>query len=231
MGRRNKVKIYSLIWCNHGKQKELITSTKTEPEIYSVFNSMVEESRNVEFPMRFNNEKTKIVECDHELVIIKCKQKNDEHVNKVRDDSGKFINYQTDDDDWIVVDRAPYYVEETFFVYGYHPRYQRKDFKWIYENFISKDGNNKYMFKTVVVYKNKLLVECNGQLEMVICKNVSDAIRLYNKLQEKSDEDKLKYIVFLGNASTSKYKEDWAKRIQSLTGWNMKKVHRSSTRP
>ena len=43
--------------------------------------------------------------------------------------------------------------EETFWVYGYHPVFQRKDFTWIYENLISNDIG-KYNIKQVL-YINK----------------------------------------------------------------------------
>ena len=57
-----------------------------------------------------------------------------------------------------------------------------KTFKWIYENYIEKNCN-KYNFKNVVIFKNKLIVDINGGLNMVLCKNVSDCIRLYNQLE------------------------------------------------
>lgn len=230
MSRRNKKKIYSIIFANHGKQKEVICSEETETKIYKRFNQLLKENKKIVFPMRFNNEKHVMVESEHELIIIKCRDYLDNQVNKVKDDTGKFINYQTDNEDWIVVNRAPYNVEETFWVYGYHPKIQRKTFQWIFENFIAKDANNKYMFKTIVLYLNKILIECNGHLEMVICKNKSDSIRMYNLLEQFCKKGKYKYVAFFGDLANSKYKSDWKKKIMNLTHWDSKKVGRSSTR-
>ena len=231
MARRNKKKIYSIILVNHSKQLHTIYSDTTEEKIYRKFEKLLKENKKVMFPIRYNNHEHVMIESEYELVIIKCRDENESLTNKVRTDSGEFIDYTTTDDDWIVIDRAPYNIEETFWVYGYHPRIQRKDFKWIFDNFISADAKNKYMFKTVQIYKNKLLVDCNGKLEMVICKNKQDGIRLYNKVEEESKRNKLKYIIFMGDVSKSKYRSDWIKRIKELTHWSDEKVKRSSTRP
>ena len=169
-----------------------------------------------------------MIDSEYELVIIKCRDENESLVNKVRTDSGEFIDYATTDEDWIVIDRAPYDIEETFWVYGYHPRLQRKDFNWIFDTFITKDAKNKYMFKSVQVYKNKLLVDCNGKLEMVICKNKQDGIRLYNTIEIEAVKKKLKYIAFMGDITMSKHKKDWLKRIKELTHWSDEKIKRST---
>ena len=229
--RRNKVKIYRIIHTNHGKYRDAVCSEATEEKIYKKFNSILEKNKKeVVFPMRYNNMEHVMVESEHELVIIKCKDELDKDVNKIKDDSGAYVNYKTNDDDWIVIDRAAYEIEETFWVYGFHPRYQRKTFMWIFENFILKDSKNKYMFKTVVIYHNKLLVECDGKLEMVICKNKSDCMRMYNMLEEFANKRKCKYIMFMGDIAHSKYKVDWIRKIQKLTNWPLSKVERLSTR-
>jgi hypothetical protein len=108
---------------------------------------------------------------------------------------------------------------------------QRKDFNWIFKEFVEKDAKDKYKFKSIVMFKNKILFDCNGHLEMVICKNVSDSTRMYNLIEEMAKKKKFKYIAFMGDVTHSKYKMDWANRIKELTHWNNKKVLRSSTRP
>ena len=181
--------------------------------------------------MRYNNHEHVMKECNYELIIIKGKDEFDNSVQKIKDEYGKFINYESSDEDWIIYDRANYDIEETFWVYGYHPRIQRKDFNWIFDTFIEKDAKNKYIFKSVVVYKNKLLIDYNGKLEMVICKNKSDCVRMYNMIEKKSVEKKHTNIAFMGDIADSKYKKMWMDKIRELTHWNDKKIERSSTRP
>lgn len=231
MARRPKKNLYHIILVNHDKMKEDLFWTDSEATVNKEFNTMVEENKSVVFPIKFNNNKTEIIESSYEIMIIKARDKTESRETKVMDEYGKFVNYATNDDDWIIYDRSPYYIEETFWVYGYHPRLQRKDFKWIYDNFISNNSNNKYLFKTVQLFKNKILVECNGKLDMVICKNKQDAIRMYNMIEEWCKRDKMKYVGFMGDLSYSRYKSDWITKIQKLTNWTRKKITRMSTRP
>ena len=231
MARRPKKNLYHIILVNHDKMKEDLFWTDSVAAVNKDFKSMVEENKSVVFPIKFNNNKTEIIESSYEIMIIKARDKTESRETKVMDEYGKFVNYATNDDDWIIYDRSPYYIEETFWVYGYHPRLQRKDFKWIYDNFISNNSNNKYLFKTVQLFKNKILVECNGKLDMVICKNKQDAIKMYNMIEEWCERDKMKYIGFMGDLSYSKYKSDWITKIQKLTNWTRKKITRMSTRP
>ena len=231
MARRPKKNLYHIILVNHDKMKEDLFWTDSVATVNKEFKTMVEENKSVIFPVRFNNNKTEIIESSYEIMIIKARDKTESRETKVMDEYGKFVNYATNDDDWIIYDRSQYYIEETFWVYGYHPRLQRKDFKWIYDNFISNNSNNKYLFKTVQLFKNKILVECNGKLDMVICKNKQDAIRMYNMIEEWCERDKMKYVGFMGDLSYSKYKSDWITKIQKLTNWTRKKITRMSTRP
>ena len=229
--QRNKVKIYSIILTNHGKIKCSICSEKTEKAIYKRFNALLKEcSEKVIFPIRYNNHEHVMKPSDYEIVILKCRDEFEKGENMVRDANGEFINYKTDENNWIVIDRAQYDIEETFWVYGYHPRIQRKTFMWVFENFILKDSKNKYMFKTIVLYHNKILIECGDKLDMVICKNKSDSIRFFNLLEKYANKNKCKYILFLGDIAHSKYKHDWMNKIQKLTNWSMTKIKRLSTR-
>ena len=230
--KKNKPKknIYQILLVNHGKQLKQLDSASTEKKIMTKFNSMLKENKNVIFPKIFNNLKHVMVEADYELVIIKLKQDGDEEITKVRDVYGKYTNYKSSSSDWIVIDRAHYDIEETFWVYGYHPKLQRKDFNWIFENLIEIDAKNREKFKTVQIYHNKVLIDNSGKLDMVICKNKKDAIRMHNLIQEWCLKRKYKYIAFMGDLMNSKYKIDWMKRIVELTNWSYDKVKRLSTR-
>lgn len=231
MRKKPKIHIYHIILTNHGKQLSDLFYASSEEKVNKKFSSMLKENKKVVFPMMWNNHKHVMVESDYELIIIKSKDEFENSVSKIRDEYGKFINYEASNKNWIICDRAPYNIEETFWVYGYHPRMQRKNFNWIFDTFIEKDAKNKYMFKSVVVYKNKLLIDYNGKLEIVICKNKSDCVRMYNKIEKLAGEKKYKYIAFMGDIANSKYKSLWMNRIRELTHWNNKKIERSSTRP
>ena len=231
MSGRNKVKIYAIILTTHGKMVRTVCSAKTEKEIYKEYNRLLKESKSVMLPVRYNNLKHVMVPAEYELVIIKCKQEGDKDVTQVRDDSGRYVNYETDNEDWIVVDRGPYDVEETFWVYGYHPRLRRKDFRWIMENIFEKNVGDKYYFKTVVAFANKLLVDTPDGLEMVICKNRHDCIRMYNLAEDICMKRKYRNVLFMGLVDKGPNRKRWFDKIRELTNWNDVKINRTSTRP
>ena len=163
-------------------------------------------------------------------MIIKEKQKNDSKETKLRDEYGRYISYITTSDKWIIINRADYYREESFWVYGFHPQLDRKDFNWIFKNYIKKNCN-KYSFKNILVFKNKLIIDINGELNIIFCKNKSDSIRLYNQLEVYAKKNKLKYIIWGGDISYSQFKKDLIDRLLKFTGWTFRKLNRSSLRP
>lgn len=227
---KSKKYIYHIILTSNDKEIKDIYHSAKESSVYSKFHKLIEDNKNdIKFPVQYINNKG-IKEANYELIIIKSKDKKDPSETKIRDEYGRFINYVSSSSDWIILDRAHFDREETFWVYGFHPQLQRKDFTWIYENYIKKDCN-KYNFKNVIVYKNKLLIDIQGELNMVLCKNKSDSVRLFNALEEQALKDKLKYIIWSGYVVSTYYKKEWCKRIMKLTGWPKLKVIRPSLRP
>ena len=75
-----------------------------------------------------------------------------------------------------------------------------------------------------------MLIESNGDFDMVICKTKDDSIRLYNMIEGFSMKNKFKSTLFMGDIADSGYKGEWIRRIVEKTGWNEQKVQRLSTR-
>lgn len=229
--KKNKVKIYTIIVVNHKKHKYIVKSVATESEAYRLFHQLLKDTKKLIFPMRFNNENHVMVRSDYELVIIKCRDENEPTVNKIKDDNGMYVNYEASNTDWIIVDRAPYEVEETFWIYGYHPRIQRKTFQWVFDNFILPNEEHKSKFKEIYAYNNKICIDCEGKMEMVICKTREDSARFYNLLEEWCKKRNMKYVSFMGSNRGSNYSKYWFDKIQQLTNWDRLKINRPSTRP
>ena len=226
-----KKHIYLIILTNHGKQIKHLFYTDTEPKVYKEFRRLIKESERIKFPIKFNNNKTAIIPSQYELVIIKVKADNESAITKVRDEYGKYTDCQTSSPDWIVLERAQYYIEETFWVYGFNPTYQRKTYEWIVDELVKKSITEPDCFKSIVVYLNKLLIDTNGKLDMVICKNKSDCARLYNEIEKVIQKAKYKNVAMLGDIAKSKYASMWIDKIRKLTHWNNEKIWRYSTRP
>jgi len=227
---KHKNTVYNIILANHGKHIKTLDWSNSEKGIYKKLKRLLDKNEEVQFPVMYNNHEHVMLPSDYELIIIKTKNTGDKKVVSLKDDYGRFTPYETNNEDWVIFDRAPYKMEETFWVYGYHPRLQRKTYQWILDNFFIKDGKDKSVFKTVQVYNNKLLIDINGKLEMVLCKNKNDSVRLYNMIEDFSRKNKFKTTLFMGDLFRSQNVKEWIDRIVELTGWKRMKVMRLSTR-
>jgi len=226
--RTPKKNIFQIILTSNGKMIKSLYNCASEKLVNKKFEELVKENENIRFPVKFINI-GKLVDANYELYII---QRNDENKKstKLKNEHGKIINFETDNENWIIYDRENYYKEETFWVYGFHPVFQRKDFKWIYNNLILSN-TNKSNLKQVFVFRNKLLISTTYSLNMVLCKNESDCIRLYNELEKECKQNKIKYVFFSGDAYNSSLKKLWYSKIMNLTGWSYTKVRRRNLRP
>lgn len=223
---------YQLILLKNNERVKSISNHKYKKSVYTKFNKMINECReNVVFPRMFEN-RHRIYSVKYELAIIKMKESYESDVTKLKNEYGQYVDHVSDSEQWIVLEKEPYYFEEYFFAYGYNPKTQRKDFNFIYDNFVKKYKDNKYEFLNVWIYKNKVCFESASHMDMVLCKNKDDAIRMVNKIEEYAKRDKIKYILFSGDYSCNrKYSLIAIEKIQKLTNWNHKKILRLSTRP
>ena len=131
-----------------------------------------------------------------------------------------------------MLDKFPYDVEETFWVYGHDPLRGRKTFRWIYDNIVLAGIETAYDIKRVMLYKNKVVVKDDaGNLDIVFCKTVGDGIRFYNLLGEWTARDKVRQVMFLGNYSEI---GDRRRRLEAelmeRTGWTARKIQMSTSK-
>lgn len=229
MARKSKKKIYHIITSSRGKQINDIYQTSSELNVNKKFGDLLKANEDVVFPVKYNN-CHKIIPSDYEYIIIKCKEEGDNDVTRLRNEDGKFVNLSTTDGDWVVYDRGPMLVEETFWVYGYHPKFQRKTFDWIFNEFIAKKDDKREL-KNVVVFQNKLIVDTNGRLEMVLCKNKEDAVRMYNMIDSWCKEKKIKFVTFGGDVFHTHLRKRWYEKLEKWTSWPWRKLSRNSLRP
>lgn len=222
---------YHIIITRDNKQVEFIGFFRKESKANAKFHQLVKESENVKFPVKFININRSIIEANYEIVLIKYKEEGENKTTLLRNQYGEFVEHETNNENWIVYDKAPYYKEETFWVYGFHPLIQRKTFDFIFENLIKPKAIKKDTMLNVMVYKNKLLLETTNNLDLIICKNHSDCVRLYNTIEEESKKSKFKFILFNGDWNTRNKSKIIVDKIKQLTNWNDLKIKRNSTRP
>lgn len=217
---------YKIISCRNGIQNKFIGKYRTIEDAYNVFNELKFNDKNIIFQSVITGD-DKMKNSVDEYIII---EKTDSKPNVLRNEYGKLVEQNVNKDGWVVIDKFRYKREETFWVYGYNSKNDRKTFLWVYNNLVVNDSDG-FNFKRVFLYKNKLIIKDDIEnIEMVLCKDVSDAVRMYNKIEEWVKIDKNKQILFLGDFSDiGDKRRKLEDELIKLTGWSKKKVQMKTT--
>ena len=219
---------YKVISCRNQKQNKYLGVFNDVKKAYTLIDKLMEESKAVVFPKTTVSTKGQ-GECIDEYLILK-RSNNDEEPALLRNEFGKLVEHRTDTEKWVIFDKFRYYSEETFWVYGYDPKYGRKTFTWIYDVILTKNISSKYDIRRVFVYKNKIIIKHDSaDMDIIFCKTKSEAIKFYNMLSKWVIRDKLTQIFFGGayggkNQRTTMIIND----ICNYTGWDRKKVMRDN---
>jgi hypothetical protein len=144
----------------------------------------------------------------------------------VRDELGRNKPVDIKSDKWSLIHKDDFLYEEKFTVYGYDERLETKD---IIKKILLR-RNKKDKIKQINYVINKVLIYQNGDFDVIVCKNSSDARRLYKTLREFCETNKVNNIMFTGLVG-KRNRTKLYKRIVEKTGWTMNKTYRSSTRP
>ena len=220
---------YKIVICRNGKQIQYVDRFRTTDDAYARMNELVKESEKVIIPSRMIH-RNEVKDVVYEYLILE-RNFGDKENAMLRNEFGKLVEHKTTSKDWVIFDKAKFNVEETFWVWGYNNKTDRKDFSWIYNNLLVPLVETKYDAVRVMLYKNKVVIKNDrDELEMVICKCVDDAVRVYNKMEEFVKRDKIKQIFFMGSYSNrGERKTNLENEIMELTGWDKSKVQMSST--
>ena len=217
---------YKVVSCHNGRQDGYIGAYVKVEDAYETVGRLLEESKGVIFPARVQITDT-IINSRDEYLILQKDRAGDREAPLLRNEYGKLVRQETNSDTWVILDKFRYDVEETFWVYGYDPVRGRKTFEWIYHNIITGDIETSYDIKRVMLYKNKIVVKDDaGNLDIVFCKTVGDAIRFYNLLGEWVLEKKMKKnILMLGDYSgIGDKRRALEKELVGRTGWTIRKI-------
>ena len=219
---------YKIVACLNNKQKAYIGNYNKLSEAYEKINQLLEESKKVVYPAIYTksneNEQMK-----YEYLILE-KNSNRENNIVLRNDFGKLVEQKTNSDVWKIVDKFSFDVEETFWVWGYDKKTDRKTFSWICDNLILHWFKNEYDILFILTYKNKLIIKNDeDDMNIVFCKNISECIRLYNEIKEKIKKNNR--IYFIGSYDKiGNRRKKLEESLMELTGWSKEKIQRPFTK-
>lgn len=213
MAKEKKI-TYRIVLTIDGKQKKNLFTTKNRITCFEEFKKLNDISRRVMFPKEFNNN-FGINPCKYQILLLKKLG-----VDAIKENSEIF------GDDWKVVIKEDYNIEETFMMYGYDSRYERKNIVDLIKIILKC---NKIVTDIIVV-NNKIMIYNSDYFNLVVCKCGSDARRLNNILYQLFSTVKGTKLLFLGvaNLEHTTYLYDI---IEEETGWGRGRIRRTSTRP
>ena len=218
--------LYRVILTKNGEYKKTLHKCKTHDTSFINFNKIKMEN-NVLFKKEFINYKG-IIPVKHKIYVVKDYEETDKP-RLVRNRYGKLMNEKPIFGIWTVLHDSEYELEESFWVYGYDSKADRKSILDIIGLLMIGMGD-KQKTKQVVVVNNKLLIHVEDQFEMVICKCKKDAQRLHHALAKAVTDNKIKNLFFMGTAN-KKMCGDYYELIHEHTGWDYTKIWRTTTRP
>jgi hypothetical protein len=212
------------------KLVELTYASNREDAMKKFQKLLVENKEKVRFEVKYVQLDNEMVESNYELLLLRKRSDLEKSESFVRNDYGQLIPHKTNDDKWVIAKKSKYLLEENFWLYGFHPTYERKDFNYILNNVLLTNGKTNNTIKRVMVFYNKLIIEKDDDFDIVICKNQNDCVRLYNELEKECLGKKIKTIMFFGFVRDSN-KTNIIEKIMVKTGWDKRKITRKSTKP
>jgi len=218
--------LYRIILTKNGEYKKTLHKCRKEKTSYVNFNK-IKMDNDVLFKKEFVNNNG-IVPVKYKIYVVKDYEETDKP-RLVRDKLGKLVYEKPIYGIWTILHDSNYDIEETFWVYGYNKRKDRKIIADIIQLLMMGMGDPKKT-KQVVVVNNKLLIHVEDQFEMVICKCKKDAQRLHHTLAKAASDNKIKNLFFMGT-SNKKMAGDYYELIHKHTGWDYTKIWRTTTRP
>lgn len=150
-------------------KKKIINKFKTYKRALLQFETIVEESKNVIFPIKFENGVSSI----YELSILERKPKNNEKLF-IKDEFGRQVRVDLDDNEFVIKKIVYYDIEEEFLDYQTKKKIDSKNF---IKKYLSKSG-----VKMISKLNNKIIVQINESYSLFTFKNTSDADRFLDDL-------------------------------------------------
>jgi hypothetical protein len=150
-------------------KKKIINKFKTYKRALLQFETITGESKNVIFPVKFENGVSSI----YELAILERKTKNDEKLF-IKDEFGRQVRVDLEDGEFYIKKIVYYDIEEEFLDYQTKKKIDSKNFM---KKYLSRSG-----VKMISKINNKIVVQINELYSLFTFKNTSDADRFLDDL-------------------------------------------------
>jgi hypothetical protein len=150
-------------------KKKIINKFKTLKKTVAQFNKLLEESNDVIFPVKYENGTS----STYELSILEKRKANNEKLF-IKDEFGRQIKVNLDDDDFTINKIVSYNIEEEFLDYQTKKKINSKEF---IQKYLKVTG-----IKMISKLNNKVIVQIDENYKLFTFKNDSDSNRFLDEL-------------------------------------------------
>jgi len=213
--------MYQIVLTENRKKIKVLYTYSREHDVKYRFEKL--KSQEIFFPKTKTYKDKKLVDVNYEMLLIKKRDEGDEN-RIIKNELGKFVEETVDDNEWVIIDVAPYPMEENFNVSGANRKLNAKEIV----EYVVLPNKQKKNPKQVLMLNNKIVVE-SSELYLITCKNIDETIRLYNKIRTYCFDNKITDIIFFGSISKIDRKP-WYKKIHDRTGVGYNRLYRSNSR-
>lgn len=211
------------------KKRGLVGKYTTFEKAKMAIEQLKKENESVIFERRYTLKDKMAKKAKNEYIVFRKKFPDETEVVAnafFRNEYGRYVEHKLSaESNFYIIDKIEKKIEDTFWVFGYHPNTDRKTFLWVYENIFSSGFEGIYDIKRVFLYHNKIVVvNDSGNSELIICKCYADAIRFYNMMRSYC---KSRRYLFMGNVTAkSALRPMLEEIIQKKTGWAVEKINK-----
>ena len=211
---------HSIIITKNKKKVEHVTHRWWLYDAQDTFDKLVKQNSNdVLFPTTVDKVNKPESTVEYEILLLQKTNGMSENVTGIKDKDGKYVDHViVDRNDYRLLDKRPWRVEETFYVYGYHPGEDRKDCRFIIDELIRK-GATPVNIKQVFTFGNKVFIKTDDDFDFVLCKDENEALRLYDALEIYCEKLKIMDRVFFTGPLPEKLKSNLINEMVEKTGW------------
>lgn len=213
--------MYQIVLTENRKKIKVLHTYSRESDVNYRFEKL--KSQGIFFPKTKIYRDKKLVDVNYEILLLK--KRNEGDVNRtIKNELGKFVEETVDDNEWVIVNTSPYYMEEVFNVSGSNRKLTAKEVV----DYVVLPNKQKKVPKQVLMINNKIVVE-GLNLYLVTCKDIEETIRLYNKIRTYCYDNEIGDIIFFGSVPKENRKT-WYKKIYERTGVDYNRLYRSNSR-
>ena len=163
---------YEIVLFKNKEKKKIIKKFITLDRAKAFYNKLIKESDKVIFQKLTENGK----DCEFELGLLKKGKTNGEPIY-IKDDLGRNVKVELDNDDYSVLKIQKYNIEEIFLDYKTKNKINTKQ---LIESYLKGVG-----LKQVSKLNNKIIVQNDEKINLFTFKSESDSLRFTEKLTEE----------------------------------------------